>query len=503
MSGASAPKDASSRAFSRRELTRAAGFRLALGFALAMLGAMVLQFALVYVQMTSLEHSRSDALLRRETALLLAMPTEHMNYVISERSTDDLRLIINAEGVFTSSRERVVGDLRAWPEGLVEDGIPHDVTVQPEEGAPYVLRFIATRMPDGRILVLGRSRHMLGEQKLMLRRASLIAATPVLLFALMAGLWLSHRALSRVKEMHEAVDRIMQGDIHERLPAGRERDDLQRLAGSVNRMLDRLEQLMHDMREVGNDIAHDLRTPLARVRARLDRALTGANANSVEELHKAIGRAIDDLDQSFGIITALLRMAEIDNGRRRDGFAAVDLDDLAGDIIDLYEPIAESEGVVLQRDDMAPQRKGGVAEGGHVWAAARATEHRQNGVSQPLVVHGDRDLLIEVLANLVDNAIKFTKAGGEVRVSVGLWNDHPALSVTDTGPGVAPEEREAVLTRFYRSDKSRHVRGSGLGLSLVSSILRLHNAHVRIEDAQAGQPERGARFIAVFSAPAR
>ncbi|WP_407066089.1 sensor histidine kinase [Acetobacter sp.] len=437
-----------------------------------MLGTIVVQFSLTYTQMTSVEFRRSGQVLNGEMKLLLAMTTEHLEYVIRERATDDLRLVVNEAGIFTASHQPVVGELRTWPDGLVADGKLHNVVMEPEEGSPYTLRFLAASMPDGHILVLGRSLHVLEEQKIMLRHASLVTLVPIVFFALLAGTWLSHRALTRVKEMHEAVDLIMQGDIHERLPAGAQQDELQRLAGSVNRMLDRLEQLMHDMRSVGDDIAHDLRTPLARVRVGLERALSGPQALSADALRAVIERAIGNLDQCFSIITALLRLTEIDNSKGRAAFTRIDLATLVYDIVDLYEPIAESEGIEF---------------------LAAFPEKR-------ISVNGDRDLLIEMLGNLVDNAIKFTPSGGTVRISVSMTGHHPFIAVEDTGIGIQPDERQAVLSRFYRSDKSRHIPGSGLGLTLVASILRLHNAELKILDTQAGLPEKGVCFLIVFPA---
>ncbi|WP_415488222.1 sensor histidine kinase [Acetobacter sp.] len=435
-----------------------------------MLGAITLQFFLMYSQLTTLEFRRSGQILSNEMKLLLAMAPEHLDYVIRERSTDDLRIVVNEAGIFTASHQPVTGDLHMWPEGLEADGQLHNIVMEPEEGTPYTLRFLAERTPDGRVLVLGRSSHFLKEQKLLLRRVSLTTLVPIVFFALLAGVLLSHRALARVKDMHEAIDRIMRGDIHERLPTGTQQDELQRLAASVNRMLDRLEQLMRDMGNVGNDIAHDLRTPLARVRAGLERAISGPQASSPEALQKTIGRAIENLDQCFTIITALLRLAEIDNSKGRNAFMKVDLVALMRDAIDLYEPIAESENVVL-------------------------LSHASEDV---IWVRGDRDLLMEVLANLVDNAIKFTPAEGKVSVLVSMNGGRPSLVVTDTGSGIHPDERAAVLTRFYRSDKSRHIPGSGLGLSLVASILRLHNAELLISDVEPGVPEKGTCFTVLF-----
>lgn len=454
----------------RLALFRTARFKLGLAFALAMLGTIAVQFSLTYTQMTSFEFRRSGQVLNGEMKLLLAMTPEHLEYVIRERATDDLRLVVNEAGIFTASHQPVAGELRVWPDGLVADGKLHNIVMEPEEGSPYALRFLAARAPGGHIVVLGRSLHVLDEQKLMLRHASLVTLVPIVFFALLAGTWLSHRALTRVEEMHEAVDLIMQGDIHERLPAGAEQDELQRLAGSVNRMLDRLEQLMRDMKSVGDDIAHDLRTPLARVRVGLERALSGSQASSAEALRSVIERAIDNLDQCFAIITALLRLTEIDNSKGRAAFARIDLAELVRDIVDLYEPIAESENI----------------------------DFSFHCSPKEISVYGDRDLLIEMLGNLVDNAIKFTPEGGRVQISVSMSGHHPFIAVEDTGIGIQPDEKHAVLSRFYRSDKSRHIPGSGLGLSLVASILRLHNAELKILDTHPGVPEKGVCFLVLF-----
>ncbi|GAN53595.1 sensor histidine kinase [Tanticharoenia sakaeratensis] len=460
----------------RTDLFRTATFRLTLAVVGAMVGAMVLQFGLVYVQMTHFEERRSNDLLQREAGILLRDPPARLLNAVNERTAGNLRVVINGAAVFDSGFHYIAGDLRTWPEGLVIDGEVHQLTVHPPDDDPYDMRFLAVRAPGDRILVLARSLHMLDELRYMTRRAVWISVVPIVAFSLMTGIILSHRALSRVGEMHEAIERIMGGDLHERLPAGRGRDELERLAGSVNRMLDRLEHLLDEIRDVGNDIAHDLRTPLTRARARMERALARP-ADSVT-LGQALAQAQSDLDQCFSIITALLRIGEIENGRRRAGFGPVSLPDLVADIVDLYDPIAETEGLVLLDQ----------VNGASLGSADR------------LVVYGDRDLLIEVLANLIDNAIKFTPAGGTVGIAAERRSDRVLLRVFDTGIGIAEGERGAVLGRFYRSDKSRHVPGSGLGLSLVSAILRLHDARLAI-DAQSGRTENpGTVFEIAFPA---
>ncbi|WP_317215536.1 ATP-binding protein [Gluconobacter sp. GP1] len=460
----------------RTDIFRTATFRLTLAFVVAMIGGITMQFLLVYAQMNGYESARSSDLLRREAALLVQETPERLEDVVRERSKTDLRVILNGAGLFDLNHNRIVGDIRRWPEGLEVSNRTRRLKVAPPGDTPYEMRYLAIEVPGpgggagDRILVLARSMHMADELRYIIKRAALISLVPMVLFALLAGLFLSHRALARVKEMRQAIERIMAGDLHERLPAGREWDDIERLAGAVNRMLDRLEHLLDEIRDVGNDIAHDLRTPLARVRARLERALS--SSDDPVHLKSIILRATQDLDQCFSVITALLRIGEIENGRRQAGFTTMDLSELVAGIADLYEPIAEAGGLALSVE----------------------------GADRAIPLYGDMDLLNEVLANLVDNAIKFTPPGGDVGLMVGQDEQGCAwLRVHDTGIGIAEEERGAVLGRFYRSDKSRHIPGSGLGLSLVSAILHLHGATLKISAFRPNQELAGSVFTIHFS----
>jgi signal transduction histidine kinase len=211
----------------------------------------------------------------------------------------------------------------------------------------------------------------------------------------------------------------------------------------VNGMLDEIEVLIHSLAGVGNDIAHDLRTPLSRARLMLERGRTGAG--TLEQLQMVADKTIQGLDQSLSIVTAILRLAEIENSQRSAGFGTVALADLVREVGDMYEPIAEDKGVAL-------------------------LVHSPHELS----AHGDRDLLIEAVANLVDNAVKFTPAGGQVEIGLFRSNGENIVRVKDTGSGISEHERDAVLRRFYRSDKIRHTSGLGLGLNLVAAIVKLH-----------------------------
>ncbi len=453
--------------------TRAAGsifstgtFRLSIGSAAFLAVALLLQSALIFWQTTSYQIMRTDLLLAREAALVTAQTRPVLDQQLRMRASDDLHLLIAGAGLFDAQHKVLNGNLPAWPKGLQADGPVRQLVVHPTGQGPRTVRAQALRLRNGDILVLARGLRDLEEVRQVVLRALLLCAVPSILLAVAGGAWLSHRALLRVGIMHRAIDRIMAGDLHERLPAGRERDDLDRLAASVNRMLDRLEHLLDEIKGVGDDIAHDLRTPLARVRTRLERVRNTPPGSGL--MGESVDRAIIDLDQCFAVITALLRIGEIENGRRRAAFTTVAMDELVADIVDLYEPIAEARQIALAAGPCAPVR-----------------------------VHGDRDLLIELLANLIDNAIKFTPEGGQVAIGASARGPDAVLHVADTGPGIAPAEREAVLGRFYRSDKSRHIAGSGLGLSLVGAIGRLHDARIAISDAS---PRPGCRIEVTLAA---
>jgi len=207
--------------------------------------------------------------------------------------------------------------------------------------------------------------------------------------------------------------------------------------------------MIHALAGVGNDIAHDLRTPLTRVRLTLERGR--ANATTLEQFQAVADKAIGGIDQSLTIITALLRLAEIENSQRSACFGTVTLPDMLREVSDIYEPIAETKNIALRVEP-----------------------------SDHFTVRGDRDLLIEAVANLVDNAIKFTPAGGKVDLALLRGNGETIMRVTDTGCGIGEDERDSVQRRFYRSDKVRNTPGVGLGLNLVAAIVKLHGFRLSI-----------------------
>ena len=220
-------------------------------------------------------------------------------------------------------------------------------------------------------------------------------------------------------------------------------------------MLDEIERLLGEVKGVSDSVAHDLRTPLTRVRSRLEGGRM--RARSLTELEEVVDHAVADLDQCLAIITALLRIGELEADRRRASFADIQLAPIVQEAADLYTPIADERGILLHADGASDFR-----------------------------VRADRDLLFEAVVNLLDNALKFTPAGGRVSLLLTGSRERPVIAVTDTGPGIPEAERDAVLKRFYRADPSRRIPGSGLGLSLVAAILRLHEYGLEMHDLEPG-----------------
>jgi signal transduction histidine kinase len=232
----------------------------------------------------------------------------------------------------------------------------------------------------------------------------------------------------------------------------------------VNGMLDEMETLIQSLAGVGSDIAHDLRTPLTRARLLLERGRS--NATTLEQLQVVADRTTDALDQSLSVITAILRLTEIEKSQRSAGFGKVALADIIREVGDMYEPIAEDKGIALLIHSL-----------------------------HELSVHGDRDLLIEAIANLVDNAIKYTPAGGQVEIGLFHGKGESIVRVSDTGAGINERERHAVLRRFYRSDKVRHAAGLGLGLNLVAAIVKLHDFRFTIRPGSGCVVEIGCPSV--------
>jgi signal transduction histidine kinase len=385
-----------------------------------------------------------------QARIFAAEPAERQPVAIDELLRQDPRNVQNA-GLFAPDGQRITGNLAQIPSDLRIDGPAQQsfVPVGPGGAGREAVRAVGRRLSDGKVLVIGRNVDEAAAITGIVGKALALGLIPAFCLSIVAGILLSIRAQRRVEEVTRRVERIVAGDLRQRMPTHGGTDSFDKLAAIVNGMLDKIEALVHEIAGVGDDIAHDLRTPLTRVRVNLQRGR--ANSRTLEDSQAVFDKAIRGLDQSLAIITAILRIAEIEHNRRLAGFGSVALVALIREVGDLYEPIAEEKGIVLQI---------------HV-------EHEA-------LVRGDRDLLFEAVANLVDNAIKFTPRGGRVWVALIDGGVECVVRVSDTGPGISEEERDVVTRRFYRSDRSRQTQGVGLGLSLVAAILNLHGFRLTI-----------------------
>jgi signal transduction histidine kinase len=277
----------------------------------------------------------------------------------------------------------------------------------------------------------------------------------MLLLGLVGGGLMSRNMLRRLDQINSTAGDIIAGDFSQRVPMTKAHDEFDRLAESLNRMLDRIERLMKGVREVTDSVAHDLRTPLTRLRNRLEETLR--HSDPTDARGAEIEAMMRETDQIITTFNALLLIAEADSGVMRGAMSRIDLGPIADDAAELYAPLAEENGVSL--------------------------EIRPAGAT---VIEGNRSLISQALANLIDNAIKYTPKGGHIAVSTTLTPQGADLTVADTGPGIPAEQRAHVIERFVRLEESRNSPGTGLGLSLVAAVARLHGAVLALDDNAPG-----------------
>jgi signal transduction histidine kinase len=439
------------------ELLRSTSFRFACALAGFFGATTLVLFAFIYAETAGSETRRIEALITEDARIESARTPDEVRRFVTTRVTNDFHRLTFA-GLFDADGKHIAGNLDSLPAGVPADGAAHIAQIGPSEieaRPAETVRAVERKLADGSILVVARYSEEVERLSAEVLRALELGLIPAVMLSILAGIVMSWRAQLRVKEVTRAAERIMRGDLRERLPVRGSRDDFDRLSGSVNRMLDEIEHLLDEVKGTGDEIAHDLRTPLTRVRVRLENARR--KAATAAELETAIDKSMAGLDQALSIITALLRIREIEAGRRRAGFREIGLVDVVSAVDDLYQPIAEEKSVGLRlKIDDRPR------------------------------FFGDQDLLIEAVGNLVDNAIKFTPSGGAVELTLRLDRGKPLISVADTGPGIPESEQQAVFLRFRRSASAQHVAGIGLGLSLVAAIAKLHEIGIQLHNERPG-----------------
>ena len=356
----------------------------------------------------------------------------------------------------------LAGNIAAWPAGVpihsawlsfalerVVNGRPE---LHPARGRLFVI-------PGGYRLLVGRDVSDGAAFRGQVRATLLWAGLIALGVGVIGGTVMSRNLLRRVEQVNRTSERVMAGNLSDRVPLRGTSDEFDQLAANLNRMLDQIERLMTAMREVTDDVAHDLKTPLSRLRTRLERALVApseASSAAGSAQNEAIRAAIEEADRLLATFNALLRIAELESGARHDQTEPLDLSEVARSAAELYEPVAEEKGFTLKV----------LAEPG-------------------VRIRGDRHLLSQALANLLDNAIKYA-GGGALELRVFSENGQAVLEVADRGPGIPEADRQSVFDRFVRLEPSRTTPGNGLGLSLVRAIAQRHGGSVTLDDNDPG-----------------
>jgi hypothetical protein len=407
---------------------------------------------------------QTDAAIRADATALIERRADAGPMALVPAIIDRLALDVQNEALYLllgPEREILAGNLEAWPEEASADA-PWIRMPLLRDGTESEARLLRVELGDGHRLLVGRDVAEKLRLRALLSEGLAWAAASSALIAVL-GAWMLRRALEdRLAPVYGTAAAIGGGDLSRRVPLSDRQDEFDRLGMTMNAMLDRIAQLMEGVRGVSDAIAHDLRTPIARARAKLEESLDSAADEGA--LRAAVEQGIADLDDIARVFKAVLRIAEVEAGARRAAFAPLDLAPMLADAAELYGAAAEALEQVLTAD--LPE-------------------------SLPLV--GDRDLLLQAVANLLDNALKFNPAGGRVLLQARQVAGLAEVTVADDGPGLSPMDRGRVGERFFRTDAARTTPGSGLGLSLVRAVVALHGGEVVLEDTYPGAIPPGLR----------
>jgi len=365
----------------------------------------------------------------------------------------------------------IIGNLRGWPiiktdkkghtyfflrdafSSNSSPGLPSESRSQPEK-----IRAQTLRLKDGLHLLVGRTTQALDTTEQLIFDALILGGLFTAILSLLVGSFVGRRVFDRLEAINQTSQQIMAGDFSQRISLTDRDDEFDHLAMNLNQMLDRIEALMTSFRQVSDNIAHDMRTPLSRLHLRLAELLSVESKDEPQQ--QAIAQAILDVEEMLAMFNALLRIARIESGQAIAKFNRLNLTQLVKDVAELYEPLISDKSQTLNLN-----------------------------VTQAYWIDGDRDLLFQLLINLLDNAMKYSPEGGSICIRVEKQKQAPdqvVVTLSDTGIGISASQREQVFQRFYRTDQSRHTPGTGLGLSLVKAIAEIHEATIQLEDNQPG-----------------
>lgn len=404
----------------------------------------------------------------QQTDLAIAAEADALRDVYRQSGLEELRRIIDRRSAAGDDAERVyllvrpgqaplAGNARTGPlpPGWSRITLSNRGDHQDEGDETHQARIWTAALPGGYTLSVGRELHEDEELRRYTLLTLLWALGITLTLALLGGLVMSRNVLRRIDGINRASRAIMAGHLARRMPLTGSGDEFDQLAENLNRMLDQIERLMDAARLVTDSVAHDLRSPLSRLRSRLELAQSGEFPAA--EYRSVLEQSLAEVDGLLATFNALLSIAHAEAGARRNDWERVDISAVARDMAELYQPLAEDRN------------------------------HKLNtSIQQGLMLYGSRQLLAQALANLLDNAIKYTPPGGIIEISAAGYNNKLEISVSDNGPGIPEALRQQALERFVRLDASRSTPGSGLGLSLVRAVAQLHHAELDLADNHPG-----------------
>ena len=437
------------------EFFRSSAVRVALAFVFVTVVATTGVFGLVYLQISEADQKRNRLILEDEAAKSANHSVDELKYAFEVRLTHDLRRLDYA-ALFDADHKLMFGNIDALPE-IPLDGKSHFVAATRVPGSDNRLEpaiFVARMRPDGNVMLLGRSLLETLAFRQIVQSALATGLAPMLLLALAIGAFFARRASRRLTAIHDTIARIMKGDTHLRLPVRSKKDAIDKVSHDVNLMLDEITRLLVQIKGVSDNIAHDLRSPLAVVHAQLER---GLESSDNEELRAVMRQALAHIDKAMLTVAALLRLADVEYGPKSSKFQTIDLSAICTDLFEFFEPLATSKSIAMTLETQSPVQ-----------------------------ILGDGDLMREAVSNLIGNAIKFTPENGRVGVSVTQEDGRPVIRVRDNGIGVEPGERDKIFQRFYRTASGHRVPGSGLGLSIAAAIANLHDFELRFDDNDPG-----------------
>jgi signal transduction histidine kinase len=439
-------------------LLHSAAVRLALGYALLFVVSSLVLVGFLWWQTTVYLNREIDAVILAD-AQAIADQLENFGVpgaveAIDQRvarASDEHAIYLLADPMLG----RVAGNLQAWPLAVGSSSGWHSLELV-RGGKLRKTEALFLRLPDGFRLLVGRDVQERQEIRSVILDALGWACAGAMVLAVLGGLVVRRALLRRVETINRTAGAIVGGDFSRRVPTGGSSDEFDLIAQAINAMLAQIESLVARIRNATNSVAHDLRTPLAELRARLEtliRARPPAEAAFAE-----VQQAVSDIDRVIAVFNALLRLAEIESGARRAAFRALDLSDVAAEVGELYTPLAEEKGIAV-------------------------TVEAPTG----MVIDGDPDLLAQAMGNLVDNAIKYAPCGGCVSLRTAPDGvDRINVTVADNGPGIAAAEKPRVTEPFYRGNRSTGTEGTGVGLSIVEAVARLHAGRLMMTDNNPG-----------------